>query len=600
MSVTAHAASPLLQSLLQRAEALQLHKHADWHNLLHYKSHVLGGVYSQADDARFFLAINGQRDAHAELMATLTAMVNDEDSRCRFPARLHWLDSQLHFMTQLSTTQCTEFELWRDKLNTQQITLVFPAMYLNNPASMFGHTFLRLDQPGKSGLLSYTLSYGAQADPQDNALQYVINGLTGGYKGVFSVQPYYETVQAYGDIEHRDIWEYTLNLTHTEVDQLIRHAWELRQIHFDYYFVHENCSYRLLSLLDVARPGSNLTHEQLSLYALPVDTVRLVEQADMIANSHYRPAITSRLKQMYEQLDSVQQETIRLLIQQEQIDWQSRLQAFDPQQQARMLDMASEWQQFTYKDEADRAHELLLARSRIYVAAEEVAFAFAADDPLDSHASARIYFAYGAHEQQGFVELALRPVFHDVLDEVRGFAQGAAIEVFNTHVRWYEDESRMQLQQLNILNLLSLVPVQPWSTPLSAKLSVNITRRLLTPELDSKFFAIETGIGYSAQLASVMMYALFDLSMDYSAKLDDNYGLYVGGEMGALFSFDHGRMLMAALLADSVSGLDNRKERYRWQYQFSLAQQHALSMQYETTLQFIRDSSWSVGYYYYF
>ena len=407
LAFSAHGQPVLLQHLLQGADELQLDQHAAWQNLLHYKSHVFGGVYSQADDARFFLATDGKQDARAELIATLKAFVADDQdnpARCRFPARMHWLDSQLHFANQLPALQCTEFEIWKQKLNASQVTLVYPAMYLNNPASMFGHTFLRFDQVNKSDLLSYTLSYGAQSDPDDNALQYVINGLAGGYKGVFSVQPYYETVEKYGDIEHRDIWEYTLNLNGDEMAQLIRHAWEVKAIHFDYYFLRENCSYRLLSLLDVARLDINITQGNHPVYALPVDTVRTVAEAGLIDAAYYRPAITSRLEQMYQQVSDAAKKTTHNIIQHENNNWRSDLDGFSAVEQARILELANDWQQFIAKDDVQNNHEILLARSQLDVATEDAAFVFKADNPLQSHASARTYFAYGEHEQQDFVD----------------------------------------------------------------------------------------------------------------------------------------------------------------------------------------------------
>ena len=59
--------------------------------------------------------------------------------------------------------------------------------------------------------------------------------------------------------EHRDLWEYRLTLTPAELDRLVRHLWELLPTYYDYYFFDENCSYHLLALLEVARPGLRLT-----------------------------------------------------------------------------------------------------------------------------------------------------------------------------------------------------------------------------------------------------------------------------------------------------------------------------------------------------
>lgn len=287
MSVAQASDTVTLKLLIQQAADMQLAKDPAWLNLLHYKSHVFGGQYSQADDKNFFLAVDGESNALSELNATLEALLQDNTIQCRYPARLHWLDSKLDLQQHLSKVECDDFNQWKQKLAVSAVTLVFPSMYLNNPASMFGHTFLRLDQKNKPVLLNYTLSYAARSDEDDNAIEYIYKGLAGGYPGVFAVQPYFETVQSYGDIEHRDIWEYSLNLTQAEVDQLMRHIWEIRNIQFDYYFLRENCSYRLLSLLDVARPGINITRQNhFPLYAAPVDTVRVVMNAGFVAEKN--------------------------------------------------------------------------------------------------------------------------------------------------------------------------------------------------------------------------------------------------------------------------------------------------------------------------
>ncbi|MCK7512715.1 MAG: DUF4105 domain-containing protein [Desulfobacterales bacterium] len=66
--------------------------------------------------------------------------------------------------------------------------------------------------------------------------------------------PYYAKLQEYSDVDHRDIWEYSLNLTEPEIRRMMLHIRELDAIASDYYFFDENCSYLLFSLLEAARP----------------------------------------------------------------------------------------------------------------------------------------------------------------------------------------------------------------------------------------------------------------------------------------------------------------------------------------------------------
>ena len=117
--------------------------------------------------------------------------------------------------TRLPPMACERFERWFADFEAQSITLIFPSAFLNNPASMFGHTLLRVDQRGQTDstrILAYTINYAADVPP-DAGMAYPIRGIFGWYSGYFSTIPYYLKVQEYRDIENRDIWEYRLNFT---------------------------------------------------------------------------------------------------------------------------------------------------------------------------------------------------------------------------------------------------------------------------------------------------------------------------------------------------------------------------------------------------
>ena len=101
-------------------------------------------------------------------------------------------------------------------------------------------------------------------------------------------------MKRYGDVENRDIWEYRLALTGEEVLRMLMHVWELKAAYFDYYFLDENCSYHLLSLLEAARPSLHLL-DQFGLWAVPADTVRSVaEVKDLISSVTFRPFAANR------------------------------------------------------------------------------------------------------------------------------------------------------------------------------------------------------------------------------------------------------------------------------------------------------------------
>lgn len=558
-----------------------------WLDLLHYKSHVFSGVYSQLDDADFFLSAEGQQDARAELLASLQAFyapLSTEDAnshaQCRFPARLHWLSRQLD-LSGLARLQCDDFQRWQQKLDVNSVTLLFPSMFLNNPGSMFGHTFLRLDSLDKSPLLNYTLSYAAASEPEDGALAYVYKGLAGGYAGVFHIQPYYETVREYGDIEHRDIWEYPLNLTPEEVAQMVRHIWEVKSVYFDYYFLRENCAYRLLSLLDVARPGLGISRRAHPVYAIPADTVRSVSAAGLIADAVYRPSRNSRIQQMVSQMDgSMRSLALQMLAaDSDSAANQAKLHAYDPGQQAQILELAHEISQLKQLDQQELSHRLLSDRSQLSV--KLPLFSFEGYRPEQSHRSARWSLGLGQIEQDSFFEFGIKPAFHDLLDDARGFIEGAAITVLDSQFRWYPDTEQLKLQKLTLFGVTSLSPVNAWSTPMSVDAEISYGWQ---PLVDGRYERIGQGVfalGYSVRNRSLTAYAMAHSQLNYSRELDNHYAFYLGLQTGLIYSQRHNRVYLKWLSADSVAGMDSRLDQWSLAYQYDLTRDQGLRILYQ-------------------
>ena len=172
---------------------------------------------------------------------------------------------------------------------------------MNNPASMFGHTFINIETENRSRLLSHAVNYSAFTT-ETNGLVFALKGLSGFYKGYFSILPYYEKVQEYSDINQRDIWEYRLNFTQAEVKKMVMHIWELQEIYAYYYFFDENCSYHILFLLEAARPGLHLT-DQPNWWVIPIDTVRALQDAGVIESAEYRPSRATKIRYLAAALD---------------------------------------------------------------------------------------------------------------------------------------------------------------------------------------------------------------------------------------------------------------------------------------------------------
>ena len=183
----------------------------DWRLLLHYRPTLFGGWKSEAAGTPFFLSGPvGPGDPEAELEASLRAFLapgpaGDAHPQCRLPARWDWLKRALGVdPLRVHEQRCPAFETWRTGISAQSVTLVYATAYLNSPASMYGHTFLRLSRSTGEGnpLLDYIVNFAADVDTE-NGFVYAVKGVTGMFPGHFYVMPYYVKVQEYSNIDCR-------------------------------------------------------------------------------------------------------------------------------------------------------------------------------------------------------------------------------------------------------------------------------------------------------------------------------------------------------------------------------------------------------------
>ncbi|MCK5194099.1 MAG: DUF4105 domain-containing protein, partial [Desulfobulbaceae bacterium] len=223
------------QELLSKATEKSLHTDRYWEVLLHYKKNI-SFHESLIDDPKFFLSPQGKINPKAELEATIRSFFQEDKnngthSRCRFPARYSWLQETLSIDEEkLPSVTCNELDDTLSKVDPQKAVMVFPASFRNSPASMFGHTLIRLDSSYDSKLISYAVSYAAHTG-ETSGITFALKGIFGAYKGYYSIMPYYDKVKEYSDMDQRDIWEYSLNLTEAETYRMFLYVWESKDIY---------------------------------------------------------------------------------------------------------------------------------------------------------------------------------------------------------------------------------------------------------------------------------------------------------------------------------------------------------------------------------
>ena len=428
---------------------------------------------------------------------------------------------------------------------------------------MYGHTFIRINRKnGSNPLLDYSINYAANVDPDDNELVFSYKGLTGGYPGVFSVLPYYEKVTEYSFLEARDVWEYELNLTQSEVDQFVRHTWEVQNTHFDYYFFDENCSYHLLTILDVASDRFNLS-EKFSVSAIPADTVRELKNAQLISQAHFRPSTMSLMSNMISQSSDRVVDTAKLIVE-TNVNIGDAMSNLSTNQQAQALELAYQYSRYLsvrkkkdQKTQAKRAISILSARSKLEDT--QVFSAYPAPKYRDDegHHSKRLEATFGQLNEQNFSQIGMRMTYHDRLDNLPGYLQGAQLEMFHAKIRHTDIESGKDTTRLEVLNLIDIASYSPrndFVTPLSWEVSTGLKRP--NAQRDELVAFLSAGWGGSYLWGAQQFYGLayFDLNAD--DDIDKGHHFSAGPKLGWLSQHESWSMNIELTQNFDISGAD--------------------------------------------
>ncbi|MEE2902664.1 MAG: DUF4105 domain-containing protein [Myxococcota bacterium] len=504
-----------------------------WINLLRYRVRSDGAVSSYADTDNFFLSKKGKTDSRAELRATLEAFFVKEKKQaqhpqCRFPARYRWLKKRLDFDTnQLVERECPRFEKWKSELDTHSVSLIFASAFLNNPASMYGHTFLRLNRKKRSSgsdLVAYTVSYAATRTTS-NALFTAVLGLFGGFPGSFSTLPYYMKVSEYRDMENRDIWEYDLTLSSEEIARMVAHIWEVGPVGFDYFYLDENCSLHILALLDVARPSLRLMQD-FATWVTPVDTIRSVLRREkLVVETSFRPSRVQRMRAYAKVLSSEEQELAQAIGNREDEKVFERLQPYSASRKALILDAA--YEVFRYKNGEQLNDEqkfwerkLLLARGRTKVPSQPIQVT-KPSPPQSGHPTTTLSLGFGQASTGEFMDILFRPALHDLLSDNRGYVRDSEINFVQMNFRIPLDKTGLFLERLDLFRVVSIAPVESIQNRISWKLNIGAKRIYEAPCVESGCleYTVEGGPGLAYRFegsTSLTLYSFLDFGFGFS------------------------------------------------------------------------------------
>jgi hypothetical protein len=515
-----------------------------WLALLHYRG-TEGRWRSEVREPSFFLDAAGSTQPEREWEASRRAFTTPdpasaEHARCRFPARFTLMKHALGWSEQdLPAIDCPTLDAYLREVRAESLSAVFVSHYLNNPASAFGHTMLYLGRASdeRAVLANHSVSFEADVEGM-TPMGYIPRGLAGGLVAQFRVARLHERVRKYERHEQRDLWLFPLRVTQEEIDQLVRHLWELKDVQYTYGFFGDNCAQKLLALVHAIAPQYELLPLR-SPAVLPSDVVvRLVDRIGPAGEPTYRPSTWSRYSRLVAELDAGERQQLEQMI-------SSKIVLADASPAA--LSAALLWSELNapyraFRREAERTdHPDLRWRRSLWSARiahgdpAEIAIEGHGRSLLAAHGPSRLTLR-GIHHRGGDLALGLgaRWLLHDALDPHAGYPPLSTLEVARLDVAM-TSSGDLQLDELTGLRLERLAPASTLQSPLAWKFEAGARR--LPHDGDSPLHvgaevAVGAGTAVLASRHTVALYTMVGLRPGVVLSEDRRFllaGLWTGG-----------------------------------------------------------------------
>ena len=565
-------------------EQTKLYENPYWSKLLHYRNGI-----SEIDSVNFFVSKNGKTDLKEELIETIQSLENGKNNLlCRFPLRVKWLKENIpNLEKNIILYPCEELEKYVSLLDAKYVTMVFPTAHINSPASMYGHTFLRLSSDRNTPLISNAINFAANTN-DTNGLIFAYKGLFGEYEGRYSILPYYEKIKEYNNLEQRDIWEYEIDLTQEEIDKLVLHSFELKDSYADYFFFKENCSYSILWLFEVARPNLNLV-ENFDFKTVPLDSIKILEKNNLIKeDSNFRYSNMRKMKHILnEKIEN--DEYLKAFVE----DKEELNDSLTTQDKISYLDFKIAYLQYQRSNnELDKKEYLKkylnLLKQRSEFKEESTYEIKKPIDPLLSHDSAKVALFYDSNDS---FEFSAKPVYNDKYDVSDGYLSGAYIDFFEINLK-KDKEQNLRLDRFTLLKIKSLAPRDMFFKPFSWGIDVGYEHF----KDRNDYFKVKPEVGLTYGNEKEFIYTMLGSNLYYK----DSGQLYsIGTSVGAITNrFDDIKLGINYSYDEYNKGIENKQ--FELFSTYKIEKDVALNIKYINDDLYEKEDIFKVGIYYHF
>ncbi len=535
-----------------------------WLMLIHYDQEVKEGIIGNED---FYLSTKGKYNPAEELRATIEGynkpFSKDPDAhpRCKYPARYLWLSQKVPLKGYTPIPkECKQLSRWELPNIADSISVVFVSGFLGNPASAFGHSFIKVNEESDhslNNLMNTTISYGAILPEKYTMTSYIVNGLTGGYQAKYSDKYYYMDDMVYSNSEFREMWEYELNLSSSQRKMLLLHFWELSDQKFDYFFFNRNCGYKVSELLELVYDENMIDHA--NFWYAPMETFHKLKEMnienDVINKIRYIPSTQQKVYAKYNGLTKTERAVVETMINAKLTSIPQEYEHIAMISKVKIMDFILFFDQYKYAPEDTKNLETIKKRQKLMISRMALPMMDYNDTlppqkvPITQSVKTS-YFGMSGLLNQEENSLALK--FSPFIIEKTGYnhLDGDKLAILDTQLEF--KGGKVSLKRLDIVNVRRLKTQEiPFDTdnPFSWTLLVG------TEKFTQRDYLVDGGIGYTWKIHSqVKFYAMINASLHTAEghyRYRPNVGLY--GNFGKL------RMNLAYNFEKDINHIIDRK-----------------------------------------
>ncbi len=512
-----------------------LHQSNKWLSLLHYYNGK-----SVITDPKFFLSKYGKTNPKLELEATIKGIFNKKNLDnthiiCKYPARVKFLTSKLSIKSSfLAKPDCLHFKNYLTKTSPEKIKIVFASENVNSLVSMMGHIFLKIEGDKKNGKKpEHAIGYFASFNKEE-ILSFLIKTISTGANGAYFLEPYHDALDKYNNREKRSLWQYELQLTKTQLEDLIFHIWEMKNIITKYKFAGHNCANALLFLL---APIDHKITNFISPIDTPIDAIRKIKNLGYIKKVDLLPASNYKFRMISDNLSYQQKKILNNIIKTKNLNLINNKNLQNQANLLYALRIILDYKLLSNKISQASYSKLL---DEIYKRQKNLKnysnnFKYEIKNPLKKAKSSNIKLGFqkrGINKDK--INLEFYPVYNEILSNNSEYFSDFDLQLMNFQTGYYPQNNKFRIDNIDLFKVKKIIPYDLNIQGSSSALKINLERHNFNHNSQKLFpnFTFGTGLAQNIFTNNILIYSI--LNPGYSYFLNNDI-FYLKPEVGIIF-----------------------------------------------------------------